>query len=113
MVPRNTEEQRTAAGPVDGLGLGGDPWRIAHAAAWSSPTGDERAVVGLCVLADLLSRQHSEDYVMREGVADIIKGTIVLLDGPTGRLDCGLLSEHLRKCADRIDFDLDVEEFRG
>lgn len=89
-----------------------DDYRERHAAARATPTGDELLLVALLHVIDVLSKRYASDHVLRAGVADLLTGTRTLLNGQWGdRLDMGSCDSELVKAADRISFNMDVEEF--
>jgi hypothetical protein len=77
-----------------------------------SPTPVESPLAALMLVIDALVQRHGDDHVLREGVAQIICGTQRLLDAEWGRLDMGTISGQLDKFAERIDFDLEIQEFK-
>lgn len=82
-----------------------------HLRAMMTPDEVEQPMVWLAQSINRLSQQYAHDMVMRGGVAQLILGMIRLLDTDLGRLDQGELDRAARRFADRIGFDLDVEEF--
>lgn len=88
-------------------------WRLRHEAATLLPSDQEKPIMVALWLIELLAEQHGDDYVLRVGVVDMIKGARVLLNWDWGpRLDMGTLDRRLGAAAERIGYDLDVEEFR-
>lgn len=89
-------------------------WDERHNSALSNPKGPEIPITTL--LLGLEDYMHSysvrfnteiyEDGVLGDGVIDIVKGIRTLLNGETGRLDCGTIDarlvEILRKCGEEI-----------
>lgn len=87
-------------------------WQLRHQAAINRPTAQEAPLVNMLRVIDHLVEMHAEDYVLREGVADIIKGVRVLLNADLGpRLDMGTVDHQLCDAAATIGYCLDCENF--
>jgi len=91
-------------------------WQERHYAALAAPRGPERSIVALMEGMDkYLTHSHLDirrDYVLGESFGQILEGFIGLLNGETGRLDCGSLDTWARTCADQIGYDLDRSQMR-
>jgi len=78
-------------------------WRQLHDAARIAPKGHEVAIVGLLDALIRYARLHveayhspvGEDYVLGDHFAQIGLNIHGLLNGETGRLDCGTLEREL------------------
>ena len=74
-------------------------WKMIHRAAFNSPRRHEKPIVQLLNALDLYAANHErlyespigEDGVLGAAFLDMAKGLVRLLDGETGRLDCGTL----------------------
>lgn len=86
-------------------------WRSQHETAMMIPNETEAPFVALLTAINTLIERHGNDYVLRDGIAHLIMGTQALLNGETGRLDCGSIDTTLNAQAARIGFDLDREVF--
>lgn len=80
-------------------------WATAHRAARFNPLpGFERAIVCAIDALQWYAEAHAkrwgsklgEDYVLGEAWESALRGVLALLNGETGRLDCGLLDRELR-----------------
>ncbi len=80
-------------------------WRPRHNQAVENPQGPERGLVALAIGArDYLAAYSTqfedltlaEDSVLGDAWKEIVDGTLTLLNGPAGRLDCGTLDGFLR-----------------
>jgi hypothetical protein len=85
-----------------------------HHKAVQDPRGIERAIVSLRAALLEYGLQYGEHFEGCEvggdgvlGVAwfDIARGYLELLNGPTGRLDCGTLDGEMRRLAKRFGFE--------
>jgi hypothetical protein len=86
-------------------------WQARHYAALVAPTAVEKPFVEvLSALVELVAR-HGDDYVLREGVAHLLLGMADLLNADIGALEAGSVSTSLVKLADRIHFDMEMEQF--
>jgi hypothetical protein len=87
-------------------------WARRHVAAWHSPNATEGPIVHLVTAvasyADSYAERYGsligEDYVLGgggagDGWASILRGIRVLLNGETGRLDCGTVDSMLVRMA--------------
>ena len=76
-----------------------DPWLTAHHQAMAHPNPTELPIVrmyeGLCLYPRAYQRSFGvllgEDYVLGPAWLDMVATFRRLLNGPTGRLDCGTL----------------------
>ena len=80
-------------------------WRPRHNQAVENPQGAERGIVAMVIGArDYLAGYQTqfddltlaEDSVLGDAWKEIVEGTLTLLNGPVGRLDCGTLDGYLR-----------------
>jgi hypothetical protein len=78
----------------------------------AAPNSTEQPLVLLLTATRTLVERHGQDGVLRDGVAKLILGTRELLNAEWGRIDRGTVDRMLCQWAARIDFDLDVEEFK-
>jgi hypothetical protein len=94
----------TFINPADGLVMPNDSgWQTRHIAALKVPRDFERSIVemleGWARYADEHKRRYesrvSDDHVMGEGWQAVGRAIHTLLDGETGRLDCGTLSSFI------------------
>lgn len=92
---------------VVGSSMDSTGWALRHLQAWSDPKGFERPVVAMYQALAQYADSHAarygspigEDYVIgKDGWLPMLQALRVLLNGETGRLDCGTL--------DRLAFDL-------
>ncbi len=80
-----------------------EAWANRHNSALASPRGFERPVVHMLRAISAyrglhLARYESDvmdDYVIGDGVKEIAAGLRTLLNGETGRLDCGTIDAYL------------------
>lgn len=80
-----------------------EAWQQRHQAALENPQGCEIPIVGLFQALDSYIDTYYkryqqtvfEDGVLFEGVKEIANGLRILLNGETGRLDCGTLDARL------------------
>lgn len=87
-------------------------WTARHNLALGNPHADEEPLVDMLALLEEFVKRYGEDGFLREGVAQLIVGTRVLLNAEWGRrLDMGSIDRRLEELARTIGFDLDVEEF--
>src|SRR5580765_417067 len=108
-MPRTNGEQTD--GPPVGEELAAprrstEPWKVARQTALLYPTKTEEPFAFLIRAIEALSRKHGDDYVLREGIAHLILGTLELLNAETGRLDCGTIHTQLNRVAQRMSYDL-------
>ncbi len=91
-------------------------WFLRHLRACEQPaTVYERGITTLCQgLHVLVSGADTEveadsiaDAVFTPAFGSVIEGIRDLLNGPTGRLDCGLVDSWLCDMAERVSWDLD------
>ena len=83
-------------------------WKRQHQAAFRNPRGIERGLLQLIQgMSDYAAAYHTEypdstlgdDGILGEGFADIVRGTLTLLNGSLGRLDGGSLDASIREIA--------------
>lgn len=86
-------------------------WRRQHETALAYPDQREIALVKLLDGASAAVVQYGQDGLLRDGVADILKGMRTLLDGDLGRLDGGEVSAIIEQLFAEIGFDPDTETF--
>lgn len=88
-------------------------WLINHHKALQKPRGNEEPIVTLRSALIQYGVYYSErfegcklgeDHLLGSGWLQIAKGYLVLLNGETGRLDCGSLDGELRDMARRFSF---------
>lgn len=78
-----------------------------HSEAMLAPRGVERGLVkildGISLYFEYYTRETEsligEDGVIGEAAENLISAFKIMLDGPTGRLDCGTLERRLRSLA--------------
>ncbi len=96
---------------------GRNAWGLAHVCAMRQPVGGaERAIGhllrGLVAYVDGYKEEFDShvgsDYVLGEHVKDVALSIIGLLNGPTGRLDCGTVDREIRELCKLAEIDLDV-----
>lgn len=86
----------------------------AHEAAFAIPNATEAPLVVLLDTIDTLVERFTNDRVNRVGVAKLIVGTLDMLNADWGdRFTMGMVDDQLRAAADRLGFDVDVEEWRS
>jgi hypothetical protein len=102
--------QRAVARNTDQTG-----WARGNFTAATFPsTEHEQAIVTLCDgLCRYIHAQPDMDYVLGEGLAQIIEGIRVLLNGDLGRLDGGTVDAWLCYAAEEIGWDLDLSEWKA
>jgi hypothetical protein len=88
-------------------------WELWHMEAMIIPNEVEAPFVALLASIDTMIERHGNDYVLRDGIAHLIMGTMRLLNAETGRLDCGSIDHTLQAQAARIGFDVDREVFES
>lgn len=94
------------------------PYLIRHIQALDCPQGFEEPIVLISRALRLYAEQHAEryespigaDYVLGDHWKDIARGLIGLLNGETGRLDCGTIDGAIRDLAGCNGMDLDSED---
>jgi hypothetical protein len=81
-------------------------------------TGTDRDKIRLASVLVLLwataevASLHGGDHVLREGVADLLRGTRKLLNASWGpRLDMGTVDRQIVEIAEGIGYNLEIEEF--
>ena len=83
-------------------------WKTRHTAAWIAPReGFEESIVGLTQAYFAYANAHKElyesligdDYVLGPQWAAVGAAIIGLLNGETGRLDCGTIDSMVRNTA--------------
>lgn len=88
-------------------------WRTQHGIAYATPNrGHERALVHLVQGLHEYARAHCARYesdvggdgVLGPAFLDIARGVIALLNGESGRLDCGTLDSEIRDLLARSGF---------
>lgn len=95
------------------------PWNylVHHHQAIQKPRGIELALVSMRSGLLAYGLQHSEqfegcelggDSVLGAAWLQMARGYIALLNGPTGRLDCGTLDGEVRDWAKRFGFEEEV-----
>jgi hypothetical protein len=89
-----------------------EDWMERHARAVARPNPVEQPIVTILQQMGGLVARHGEDQVLREGLALILQGVRVLLDGNIGRLDAGTVDEAISGLMEAMDFDPDTGEFR-
>lgn len=89
-------------------------WDKRHNVALDQPQGPEVAIVTLLLGLETYIVSHKarydsdvwDDGVLAYGVVDIVKGIRTLLNGETGRLDCGTIDgrmcELLKLCGELV-----------
>jgi hypothetical protein len=95
-------------------------WKDRHNAALTYPVGMERPIMALidgihayCVEYELAGNDLPMDYVLGSGIGQLCDGVAALLDGPTGRLDCGTVSQYLYDLACSVGYDMETQEWFG
>ncbi len=91
-------------------------WLVRHNAAMEAPKGDEVPIVllwrGCKAYAETYRRAWGSDigadYVLGPCFASILSGLRGLLNGPTGRLDCGTLDAAILALAASHGIDCEV-----
>lgn len=90
---------------------------VRHNQAIQNPRGIERAVVSLRAGLLEYGLQYADRYegcelgqdgVLGEGWLDMARGYLALLNGETGRLDCGTLDGEVRHWAKKFGFEEEV-----
>ena len=93
-------------------------WRERHAAAMRRPCADfEEGLVGIFggwvayaeAYREAFESGISNDYVLGPEWARVGRGLLGLLNGPTGRLDCGTLDGAIREALDAHGIEEDGE----
>lgn len=96
-----------------------EPYLVRHHQALQSPRGAEHAIVllrsGLLRYAvEYANRfegcQLGHDAILGEAWLTMARGYLALLNGETGRLDCGLLDSELRRWATMYEFTAEEVE---
>lgn len=90
-------------------------WAVRHNDALVSPKGFERDLIAMMHALDNYAYQHKiryesaigEDYMIGDAWTNIAKGLLMLLNGETGRLDCGTCDAFIRNMATEHGIDLD------
>ncbi len=86
---------------------------IRHHEALQNPRGIERPIVALREGLLMYATEYAErfdgcelgkDYVLGKSWLEMARGYLGLLNGETGRLDCGTLDSELRRWAERFGF---------
>lgn len=80
-----------------------EPWRLRHIQAMEDPRGAEIPIVNMLRELRRYRNQHLErydvpidrDFVLGPAYAAIVQGVRELLNGETGRIDCGSLDREL------------------
>lgn len=96
-------------------------WQARHNAAIEHPEGFERSIVLLrSAIGDYIRESEVasdggewRDYVLGTEVGGLLDAFVGLLNGPTGRLDCGTLDTWAREMAARIGYDMDMSTYAG
>ncbi len=92
---------------------------IRHSQAIQNPRGIERAITALRSGLLEYGLQYSEtfegcevggDGVLGDAWLDMARAYLALLNGPTGRLDCGTLDGEVRRWAEKFGFDAKERE---
>jgi hypothetical protein len=92
-------------------------WLIRHNQAIQQPRGIERAIVALRAGLLEYSLQYGESFegcelgqdgFLGDAWLDAARAYLALLNGPTGRLDCGTLDGEVRQWAERCGFTEEV-----
>ncbi len=92
-------------------------WLIRHNQAVQSPRGIERAIVALRAGLLEYTLQYGESFegmelgqdgFLGDAWLDAARAYLALLNGPTGRLDCGTLDGEVRQWAERCGFEEEV-----
>lgn len=93
-------------------------WAVRHGQAVVNPTPVEQPIVDLITAASAYIGQQEatfgkpwRDYVLGEGVAQILEGLRELLNGEIGRLDAGTCDMLICDMARRIGWDLDTSDW--
>ena len=87
-------------------------WKARHMLAKLEPTPTEASLISLMAAIEATVSRWANDYVLRDGIADLIVGTRQLLNGEWGdRLDMGTVDADLISLAARMDYCLDHEAF--
>lgn len=82
-------------------------WKLRHIAATNDPAGVEQPLLALLTSAQVYAEEYErhfgsyvgDDAVLGPAWADMLHSLIGLLNGPTGRLDAGVLDGMARKLA--------------
>lgn len=99
---------------------GVQPYLVSHYEALQRPRGAESAIVTLrsALLEYAVQHPHNfegcvlgNDALLGDAWLTIAKGYLALLNGPSGRLDCGTLDGEVRRWA--IQFGFSQEEADG
>lgn len=94
-------------------------WLISHHRALSEPRGGEAPVVtlrsaliqyGLCYAERFEGCSLGQDNFLGPAWLQVARGYLALLNGETGRLDCGSLDAELRDLARRFGFSAEQVE---
>lgn len=98
-------------------GINDTGWATRHFTACSFPgTVEEEAIVTLCDGIHryaTLEGMNGGDYVLGAALGHVIVGVRGLLDGQTGRLDCGTVDSWLYDVSYFIGYDLERERWTG
>lgn len=87
-------------------------WQARHTLAMFQPDRREEPLVRLVYAIAEAAERFGEDGVLREGVAQLLEGTLVLLNASWGeRLEMGRIDTQLRDIAQRIGYNLDRGEW--
>ena len=87
---------------------------VRHHQAIQNPRGIERAIVALRAGLLQYGLEYTEsfegcelggDAVLGDAWIDMARAYLTLLNGPTGRLDCGTLDGEVRSWAEKFGFD--------
>jgi len=93
----------------------GNAWGKRHSLAWRAPTSTEAPIVAMYEALAQYADHHfvrfeskvGEDGVLGPAWLNIAKAVRVLLNGETGRLDCGTLDGLLFDMVEAAGFDKD------
>lgn len=95
-----------------------DPWKEAHREALDWPRSDHEAAIGLMYRGlmayppahkERFDSLLGEDYVLGPAWIKAARGFLALLNGETGRLDCGTMDGAIRDIAREHELRLDDE----
>lgn len=101
---------------VESQCTGKNPWGANHVSALRFPRNDAEKAIGLMVkgLVAYVDSTKAEwgdhvgnDYVLGVHVKELAQAVLGLLNGPTGRLDCGTLDGLIRDVCELAGIDLD------